>query len=107
MVLSSHAPAQPESWQIDPSIYAETNNIMHVKAGTADSFMCTVCVLYTSTRTVCVGSDDLAASVVSNAWASYEKGATEQVTHTHTHTHTNTRTHFASLLPLSTPLSAE
>jgi hypothetical protein len=29
-VLSSHAPAQPVSWQIDPSIYAETNSIMHV-----------------------------------------------------------------------------
>ena len=29
-VLSSHAPAQPVSWQIDPSIYVETNSIMHV-----------------------------------------------------------------------------
>jgi hypothetical protein len=96
-VLSSHAPAQPVSWQIDPSIYAETNSIMHIqricgcmwRQRTADSFMCTVCVLNTSTRTVCVGSDDLAASVVSNAWVSYEKGATEQVTHAHRHTLTH------------------
>ena len=62
--------------------------------------MCTVFVLYTSTRTVCVGSDDLTASVVSNAWVSYEKGATEQVTHAHRHTHSHT---FLPSAPLDTP----
>ena len=107
-VLSSHAPAQLVIWQIDPSIYAETNSIMHIqricgcmwRQRTADSFMCTVCVLYTSTRTVCVGSDDLAASVVSNAWVSYEKGATEQVTHAHRHSHSYT---FLPSPPFDTP----